>query len=116
MCAASLPSVCERDLFPNKAYVFISSPPFYLAQQPPVGQGSTFTKFLDHIQRRTTVGRTPLDEGSARRRDLYLTAYNTHNRQTSILPVGFEPTIPASERPQTYTLDRTATGTGLLYV
>jgi hypothetical protein len=28
---------------------------------------------LDHNQRHTTVCRTPLDEGSARRRDLYLT-------------------------------------------
>jgi len=27
-------------------------------------------------------------------------------------PVGFEPTIPAGERPQTYALDRGATGTG----
>ena len=27
-------------------------------------------------------------------------------------PVGFEPTIPAGERPQTYTLDGAATGTG----
>ena len=27
-------------------------------------------------------------------------------------PVGFEPTNPASERPQTYALDRTVTGTG----
>ena len=27
--------------------------------------------------------------------------------------VGFEPTIPASERPQTYALDRAATGTGI---
>jgi hypothetical protein len=25
-------------------------------------------------------------------------------------PVGYEPTIPASARPQTYTLDRAATG------
>ena len=29
-----------------------------------------------------------------------------------MLPVGFEPTIPASERPQTHTLDRAAFGTG----
>jgi hypothetical protein len=29
-------------------------------------------------------------------------------------PAEFEPTIPASERPQTHTLDRAATGTGLL--
>jgi hypothetical protein len=27
-------------------------------------------------------------------------------------PVGFEPTISAGERPQTYSLDRAATGTG----
>ena len=29
-----------------------------------------------------------------------------------MLPVGFEPTISVSERPQTYALDRAATGTG----
>jgi hypothetical protein len=27
-------------------------------------------------------------------------------------PVGFEPTIPANERPQTHALDRAATGIG----
>jgi len=32
---------------------------------------SSFKRFLDHTQRRTTFGRTPLDEWSARRRDLY---------------------------------------------
>ena len=37
--------------------------------------------------------------------------HNTHNRQTSMHQVGFEPTIPAGERPQTYALDRAATGT-----
>ena len=47
--------------------------------------------FLDHTQRRTTVGRTPLNEGSARRKDLYLTTHDTHNRQISMPPVGFEP-------------------------
>ena len=68
--------------------------------------------FLDHTQRRSTVGRTPLDEWTARHRDLYLTTHNTHNRQTSMPPVGFEATISAGERPQTYALDRAATGTG----
>ena len=29
-------------------------------------------------------------------------------------PAGFEPTIPASERPQTHSLDRAATGIGRL--
>ena len=56
-----------------------------------------------------TLGRTPLDGGSARRRDLYLTTYNTDNRRTSVSPAGFEITIPASEWPQTHTLDRAAT-------
>ena len=66
---------------------------------------SSFLRFFrDHTQRHTTVGRTPLDEWSARRRDLYLTTHNTHNRQTSMLPAGFEPTISAGERPQTYGL------------
>ena len=49
---------------------------------------SSFLRFLDHIQRRTTVGRTPLDEWSARRREFYLTTHNTHNRQTSMPPGG----------------------------
>ena len=71
-----------------------------------------FLMFLDHPQRRSTVGRTPLDECSARRRDLYLTTHDTHNRQISMPPVGFEPTISAGERPQTYTFDGAATGTG----
>ena len=35
-----------------------------------------------------------------------------HSQQTSMPPVGFEPTTSAGERPQTYALDRTATGTG----
>ena len=39
----------------------------------------------------TTVGRNPVDEGSALRRDLYLATHNTHNRQTPIPPAGFEP-------------------------
>jgi len=42
------------------------------AKAPQCATAISFTKFLDHTQRRTTVGRTPLDEWSARRRDLYL--------------------------------------------
>ena len=73
---------------------------------------SSFLMFLDHTQQRTTVGRSPLDEWSALRRDLNLTTHNTHNRQISMPPVGFEPTISAGELPQTYALDGAATGTG----
>jgi len=81
---------------------------------PHWARASSFTRFLDHTQRRITVGRTPLDETSARRRNLYLTTHNTHSRQISMPPVGFEPTISAGERPQTNALDRAATGTGNL--
>ena len=69
---------------------------------PPHYRGFTITI------RHTAVGRTPLDEWSARRRDLFLTTHNTHNRDTSMPPAGFEPTISAAERPQTYALDRAA--------
>ena len=41
--------------------------------------------------RHATVGRTPLYEWSARRRDLYLTTHNIHKKQTSMPPTGFEP-------------------------
>ena len=54
--------------------------------------------FLDHT-RRTTVGMTPLDNQSAHRGDLYLTTHDTHNRQISMPPVGFEPMISVGERP-----------------
>ena len=59
-----------------------------LARWPPSGpwpppHSRGFLWFLDHKQRHTTVGRTPLDEWWVRRRDLYLTTHNTHNRLTS---------------------------------
>ena len=47
------------------AFLFV-----YGATAPQWARASSFTRFLDHIQRRTTVGRTPLDEWSACRRDL----------------------------------------------
>jgi hypothetical protein len=47
-----------------------------------------------------TFVRTPLDEGSARHSELYLTTHNTHKTQKTMLWAGFEPAIPTSERPQ----------------
>jgi hypothetical protein len=38
------------------------------------------------------------------------TRHNTHKRQATMPLAGFEPTIPASERPQTHALERAATG------
>jgi hypothetical protein len=52
---------------------------------------SLFTRFRDHTQRRTTVSRTHLDEWSARRRDLYLTAHK-HTQHSNIpAPSGIRP-------------------------
>ena len=42
-------------------------------------RASSFTRFLSHTQRRTTVGSTPLDEWSARRRGFYLRTRNTQH-------------------------------------
>ena len=39
-----------------------------------------------------------------------------HSQQTSMPSVGFEPTISAGERPQTYALDRAVTETGSQHV
>ena len=74
--------------------------------RPPQSRGFTITL------RHTILGRTPLDEGSARRRELYLTIHNTHNRQPSTHPVGFEPAIPTSQRLESHALDHAVTGTG----
>jgi hypothetical protein len=73
---------------------------FIMARQPLGGLGLLIVRgFAITYFRHTTLGRTPMDELRARRRDLYLTTHNTHKRQTSMPPAGFEPTIPASERP-----------------
>ena len=80
------------------------------ATAPQRARASSFMRFLDHT-RRTTVSSTPLDERSARRTDLFLTVHNNHNRQTSMPPVGFEPTISVGGRQQTYALDGVATET-----
>jgi len=49
---------------------------------------------LNDIQ---TVGKSPLDEGSARRRNLYLTTHNTHNRQPIMAPVGIRTHNPSKQ-------------------
>jgi hypothetical protein len=55
---------------------------------PARAMASSFTRFLDHTQRRATAGSAPLDERSARRRNLYLTTHNTHNRKNIYAPGG----------------------------
>jgi len=65
-----------------------------MVQQPLVGQG------LIIIEASRSHSHTPHSVG--------LPDNNTHKRETSTPQAGFEPNIPASERPQTHA----ATGTG----
>jgi hypothetical protein len=87
-----------------------------MAQQSLVGQGLIIKASPSQSFRHITLGRTPLDEWSGWRRNLYLTTYNTHKRVTSMPPAGFEPAIPSSERPQMHALDPAATGLGKLNI
>jgi hypothetical protein len=100
-----LPAVCRRHngLKQKGALeyaIFLHGTTAPRGPRPTHYQGFTFTL------RHTTVGRTPLDKWSARRKDLCLTLHNTHNRQTFMSPARFEPVIPAIKRKQTSTLDR----------
>jgi hypothetical protein len=84
---------------------------FYsMARQPIVGQG------LLIIEASRSYSCTPHSVGLLltsgqpdAETDTYRT-HNTHKRQTSMPPAGFESAIPVSERPQTHALDRAATG------
>jgi hypothetical protein len=69
---------------------------------------------LEHPQTHTTFGRTPLDEGiSPSQRPLPDNTNTVQEKKKSMPPVGFEPRIQPSARPQTYALDRAATGIGV---
>ena len=100
----------SRNQFQVNCASFFSS--FFWCNSHQWARASSFTRFLYHTHWHSTVGRSPLDEWSARRRDLYLTTHNTHNRQTSMSPVRYEPRISSGERSKTYALGRAATGTG----
>jgi len=61
-----------------------------------------------------TLGNSPLDEWSARRRELYLTTHKTLTRDRHPRSErDFEPTVLARERPQTHAWNRAATVSGI---
>jgi len=83
-----------------------------LAQQSPVGQGLLIHEVsrshsTTHYSQEDSFGRVISSSTSTWHH------HNIHNRETSMPPVGFEPTMSADQRPQTYS-DRAATGTGIL--
>jgi hypothetical protein len=63
----------------NFSWVLFS---FFGTAAPHWARAFSFTRFLDHTQRCTTVGRTALDEWSARRR--HLPDNTQHSQQTDI--------------------------------
>jgi hypothetical protein len=77
---------------------------FFLSKQPDAGQGRLF-----HKDPMYTYSETPVAETSIWQ------PHNIHRIQRFLLPTGFEPSIPTSDRPQTIALDRLATGIGLWY-
>jgi hypothetical protein len=91
--------------------IFVSLSPNSPPPSGPVPHYRAFKITLRH----TTLGRTPLDEWSARCKDLYNT-HTTHKMQTSMPPTGFKPTMPASERPQTHASDRAVNGISSWYI
>ena len=58
---------------------------FYHGTTAPSGPGPPHYLGFAITLRHTTLGRTPLDQWSARRRDLYLTTHTIHMRETSML-------------------------------
>jgi hypothetical protein len=91
---------------------------FLLRSSPNRVQATCLLRFLDlsytnthtHTHTHTqTVGL--LNEWSALREGSCLqnTTHNKHKKRTSVLSAGFEPTIPAVKRLQTYALDLTVT-------
>ena len=110
--AASL--CCENEWSNTPSYHGATAPTW---SGPPHYQGFTITL------RYTAFIRTPLDEWSARCRELYQTTHNTlslslslsrereRERETSMTPAGFEPAISTRKRPQTHDLARVATRT-----
>jgi hypothetical protein len=69
---------------------------FFVVQQPFTDLGRFIVEAL-----RSHTGSVSLDEGSARRRDGYVTTHDTHRRQISMPLAGFEPTATANDRLQT---------------
>ena len=82
-----------------------------MAQQPPVGQGLLKADASrSHSDTPHSVGILWVSDQP----DAEPPPDNVqHSQQTSMPPVGFEHTIPASERPQNHALDRAATGIDL---
>ena len=103
----------------KKSGALAYSDPLGPSRRPVVGDTFTFTfnnyifecypdldRLIVEVSRSYTIrhnaiGIYHLYDASTRRRERYLTTHNIYERQTAMLPVEYEPIIPASELPQT---------------
>jgi hypothetical protein len=95
---ASPPSPFFVTLRPNAGHgllILEATPPFLWRFDTIEGHGLPWRGFAITFIGHTTLGRTPLDEWSARRTDIYLT---THNTQTDTHAPGGIPTNNSSKR------------------
>jgi len=81
-------------LWPLTMAKHVGAPPSLLRDTTATsGPISPYYRGLTITLRHNTLGSSPLDEWSARRRDLYLTTYNTHKRHPC--PGGIQTRIPS---------------------
>jgi hypothetical protein len=90
------------EFIPRHFFVYVCGATALLDPMPP-----HCWRFRDHTHAHT-LGRTSLDEGSARRRD----DKTQHSQDIPMPPAGFEPAIPASERLQIHAVDLAAAWIG----
>jgi len=83
----------------------------------PSGPGLPYYPGCTITLRHTTLGGTPLDEWSTRRRDLSQPDITQRLHETNIIsPAGFEPATTASERSHTHALEGAATGIDIIII
>jgi len=93
--------ICNRGLlFPYSFDQYIYTAPLLFSHgaTAPSGSRPPHYRCFTITFRHTAHVRTPLDEWSARHRDVYLTTCKTGDRQPSMPPAAFEPAIAASKR------------------
>jgi hypothetical protein len=75
---------------------------FFLWRNSPTrARAASCSKFVDNTKLHITVGRAPLNEESAHRRDLYVTLNNTHKRHISIATSGIQTRNPSKRVAET---------------
>jgi len=73
---------------------------FWDSAAAPSWSGLPHSRRFTITLRHTTLGKTPMDGWSARRRDLCLTIHIRYQTKASLHLAGFEPAILTNERPQ----------------